>query len=178
MCGVEDSCRRAVGCVAALVLLTACDAGARNSHATPASQPTSSPAAVTTTTTAAAPSNAHGPRTQRWIELQVGDCLADPPPSDPSVVTVSVVDCSIAHAAEVYLRADVEVNAAIADVADRQCAAGFERYTGRAVGDSPLVVTYLIDSNQDRTSTNPLPSTVICLLQASNGGPLTGSARR
>jgi hypothetical protein len=39
-------------------------------------------------------------------------------------------------------------------------------------------MTYLIDSNQDRTSANPLPSTVICLLAASNGGPLTGSARR
>jgi len=53
----------------------------------------------------------------------VGDCLADPPPSDPSVVTVSVVDCAIPHSAEVYLRSDVEVNAAIADVADRECGA-------------------------------------------------------
>ena len=39
-------------------------------------------------------------------------------------------------------------------------------------------MTYLIDSNQDRTSNNPLPSTVICLLQSANGHPLTGSARR
>ena len=115
---------------------------------------------------------------QKWIDLQVGDCLADPPPSDPSVVTVSVLDCAIPHAAEVYLRADVEVNAAIADVADRECDAGFIRYTGRSAGGGPFVVTYLIDSNQDRTSANPLPSTVICLLQAANGGPLTGSARR
>jgi len=46
------------------------------------------------------------------------------------------------------------------------------------VGGGPLGVTYLIDSNQDRTSADPLPSTVICLIQASNGGPLTGSARR
>ena len=94
------------------------------------------------------------------------------------MVMVSVVDCAIPHAAEVYLRANVEVDAAIADVADRQCDAGFTQYTGRPVGGSPLVVTYLIDSNQDRTSANPLPSTVICLLQASDGGPLTGSARR
>jgi len=115
---------------------------------------------------------------QKWIDLQVGDCLAGPPPSDPSVVTVSVLDCAIPHAAEVYLRADVEVRAAIADVADRECDAGFIRYTGRSAGGGPLVVTYLIDSNQDRTSANPLPSTVICLLQAANGGPLTGSARR
>ena len=176
---LEGSCRHAVGCLAALALLTACDARAGNSDATPTSPAsTSAQAAVTTTTTVAALSPAQGPRTEKWIELQVGDCLADPPPSDPSVVTVSVVDCAIAHAAEVYLRADVEVNAAVADVADRECDAGFARYTGRSVGGGPFVVTYLIDSNQDRTSANPLPSTVICVLQASNGGPLTGSARR
>ncbi|MDT5280022.1 MAG: hypothetical protein QOJ20_1217 [Mycobacterium sp.] len=176
---LEDSCRHAVGCLAALALLTACDARAGNSDATPTSPAsTSARAAVTTTTTVAAPSPAQGPRTEKWIDLEVGDCLADPPPSDPSVVTVSVVDCAIPHSAEVYLRADVEVNAAIADIADQECGAGFTRYTGQAVGGSPLVVTYLIDSNQDRTSANPLPSTVICLLAASNGGPLTGSARR
>ena len=47
----------------------------------------------------------------------------------------------------------------------------------RAVPGS-YAVTYLIDSNQDRTSNNPLPSTVICLLQSANVHPLTGSARR
>jgi hypothetical protein len=179
MSSAKRQMRHAAGCLAALALLTACDAGAGNSDATPTSRAstTSGSAAVITTTTVAAPPAAQGPRTQKWIELQVGDCLADPPPSDPSEVTVSVVDCAIAHAAEVYLRADVEVNAAIADVADRECDAGFTRYTGQSVGGSPFVVTYLIDSNQDRTSANPLPSTVICLLQASNGGPLTGSVR-
>lgn len=177
---VNEPARHAVGCLAALALLAACDGHAGNPHATSTSpvSTTSAQAAVTTTPTVAAPSPAQGPKTEKWIELQVGDCLADPPPSDPSVVSVSVVDCAIAHAAEVYLRADVQVNAAIADVADRQCETGFARYTGRSVGGGPLAVTYLVDSNQDRTSANPLPSTVICLLQASNGGPLTGSARR
>ena len=170
MCALEDSCRYLGVSLATLALLTACNGHPGNSDATP-----TSPAS---TTTVAALSPAQGPRTEKWIELQVGDCLADPPPSDPSVVTVSVVDCALAHAAEVYLRADVEVNAAIADIADQDCAAGFTRYTGQSVSASPLVVTYLIDSNQDRTSANPLPSTVICVLQASNGGPLTGSARR
>jgi len=169
--------RHTVGLLAALVLLAACDADAGNSGPTSAS-PASTASAPATTTTVAAPSTAQGPRTEKWIDLQVGDCLADPPPSDPSVVTVSVVDCAIAHAAEVYLRADVEVNAAIADVADRECNAGFTRYTGQSVGGSPFAVTYLIDSNQDRTSANPLPSTVICVLAGSNGGALTGSARR
>jgi hypothetical protein len=39
-------------------------------------------------------------------------------------------------------------------------------------------VTYLIDSNQDRTSSDPAPSTIMCLLHAANGQPVTGSARR
>lgn len=174
---LEDSWRYGVGCLAALSLLTACDAGAGDSGAPSASSVATASAPVTATTVAAPPS-AQGPLTKKWFELQAGDCLADPPPTDPSVVTVSVVDCAIPHSAEVYLRAPVEVNAAIADVADRQCNAGFAQYTGQSVGGGPLVVTYLIDSNQDRTSSDPLPSTVICLIQASNGGPLTGSARR
>ena len=176
---INEAVRRAAGCLAALALVVACDAHEGNPHPTTTSpvSTTSAAAAVPTTTTVAAPSTAQVLRTEKWIELQVGDCLADPPPSDPSVVTVSVVDCAIAHAAEVYLRADLEVNDAVANVADRQCDAGFTKYTGQSVGGSPFVVTYLIDSNQDRTSANPLPSTVICLLQAVSGGPLTGSAR-
>jgi hypothetical protein len=162
--------------LAALALLTACGGGAGSSGDT-STRPAES-TAVTTTTTVAAPPAAQRPRTEKWIDLQVGECLADPPPSDPSVVDVSVVDCAVAHGAEVYLRADVEVNAAIADVADRECDAGFTRYTGQPADGGPFVVTYLIDSNQDRTSANPLPSTVICVLAASNGGPLTGSAHR
>ena len=174
---LEDSWRYGVGCLAALALLTACDAGAGDSGAPSASSVATASAPVTATTVAAPPS-AQGPLTKNWFELQAGDCLADPPPTDPSVVTVSVVDCAIPHSAEVYLRAPVEVNAAIADVADRQCNAGFAQYTGQSVGGGPLAVTYLIDSNQDRTSSDPLPSTVICLLQAAKGGPVTGSARR
>jgi hypothetical protein len=175
MCVLEDSCRFLGLVLAALALLTACGGGAGSSDAKSTSP---EPDAVTTTTTVATPHTAQGAKTEKWIDLQVGECIADPPPSDPSVVTVSVVDCAIAHAAEVYLRADVEVNAAIADVADRECDAGFTRYTGQSAASGPFVVTYLIDSNQDRTSANPLPSTVICLLQAPTGGPLTGSARR
>lgn len=174
MCALEHSCRFLGVVLAALALLTACGGGGGSSDAKSTSP---GPDAVTTTTVEA-PHTAQGARTEKWIDLQVGDCIADPPPSDPSVVTVSVVDCAIAHAAEVYLRADVEVNAAIADVADRECDAGFTRYTGRPADSGPFVMTYLIDSNQDRTSANPLPSTVICLLQAPTGGPLTGSARR
>jgi hypothetical protein len=94
------------------------------------------------------------------------------------VVTVTVIDCAAAHEAEVYSRVPVGVDAAIADVADRECTTRFTEYTGRSANNSPLALTYLIDSNQDRTGNNPEPSTVICLLQAANDEPLTGSARR
>lgn len=177
MCALENSCRY-LGVALAALTLAACSGGARNSDATPASPAsTTSAQAATTTTTVATPPTSKAATVEKWIDLQVGECLADPPPTDPSVVTVSVVDCAVAHAAEVYLRADVEVNAAVADIADRECDAELTRYTSQAVG-GPLVVTYLIDSNQDRTSANPLPSTVICVLTASNGAPLTGSVRR
>ena len=173
MCALEDSCRY-LGVALAALVLTACSGGAGTPAATSMS-PASTSAA---TTTVASPTTSQNARVEKWIDLQVGECLADPPPTDPGVVTVSVVDCAVAHAAEVYLRADVEVDAAIADVADRECGAGLTRYTGQAVGGGPLAVTYLIDSNQDRTSANPLPSTVICVLTSPNGGPLKGSARR
>ncbi|MFZ1177318.1 MAG: hypothetical protein WAO15_13835 [Mycobacterium sp.] len=119
-----------------------------------------------------------GSRTEKWIDLQVGDCVADLPPADLSRVTVTVVDCATAHLAEVYLRAPMAVDTAIAAVANRDCAAGFAPYTGQSVDGSPFSITYLIDSNQDRTGANPTPSTVICLLQAANGQSLTRSAHR
>jgi hypothetical protein len=168
MRALEDSRGFVAGCLAALTLLAACSPTDTAPPSTSAA--TTSSAVESTTTSVAAP----GPQTKKWIDLQAGDCLADPPPIDPGVVMVSVVDCAIPHAAEVYLRTDVEVNAAVADVADKRCSAGLTQYTG----GGPFAMTYLIDSNQDRTSANPLPSSIICLLQASNGGPLTGSARR
>lgn len=94
-----------------------------------------------------------------------------------SRVTVTVFDCATAHLAEVYLRAPMGVDAAVATVANKDCNAGFAAYTGRSVDGSPFSITFLIDSNQDRTGANPTPSTVICLLQAANGQSLTGSAR-
>ncbi len=133
-------------------------------------------ACVTVTATAApAPP---GSRTVKWIDLQVGDCVTDLPPADMSRVTVTVVDCATAHLAEVYLRAPMAVDAAVANVANKDCNAGFAPYTGRSVDGSPFSITFLIDSNQDRTGANSTPSTVICLLQAANGQSLTGSAHR
>jgi len=164
----------------ALALLPACGANGLTSGKTSTSGTstmTSATAATTTTAIAAIPTT-QSLQTEKWVDLKVGDCLADVPAVDLGVVTVTIADCATAHAAEVYLRAPMEVNAAIADVANRECVAGFSQYTGRSMDGSSFAVTYLIDSNQDRTSSNPAPSTAICLLQAANGRPLTESARR
>ncbi len=135
---------------------------------------------VTTTPTAVAAPPATSAK--KWIDLDVGDCLADPPPTDPSVVTVAIVGCATSHMSEVFYRGALTVNAAIPEVAGRECDAQFPKYTGQAVDSSGLAVTYLVDSNQDRTTmdptTGPAPSTVICLLANANGQPLTASARR
>ncbi|QUR69825.1 hypothetical protein F6B93_14085 [Mycobacterium spongiae] len=119
-----------------------------------------------------------GPRTRKWIDLQVGECVSDLPPADLSRIDVTVVDCGTPHLAEVYRLAPVAVDSAIATVANQQCVAGVAPYTGQPADGSPYSVTWLIDSRQDRTGADPTPSTVICLLQAANGQLLTGSARR
>jgi hypothetical protein len=165
-------------CACAIGSLAACgpvatDTSINRTTATPPSAVSTSPPP----TIAAAPMPLT-PDTHKWVDLQVGDCIAEVPAVDLGEVSVSIVDCAAAHAAEVYLRTPVEVNAAIADVAGRVCSAGVPDYTSRPVDGSPYSVTYLIDSGQDRTANNPLPSTVICLLQSANGQALTASARR
>jgi hypothetical protein len=128
---------------------------------------------VTTSTT----TSAAAPQPKKWFDLQVGDCLAEIPAIDLGVVTATVVDCAAPHQAEVYLLAPLVVDTATADVADQKCAEGFSPYTGHPIAGSPFTISYLIDSNQDRTSNNPTPSTAICFLQAKNGEPLRASAR-
>ena len=155
----------------AISLLGACATGGQ--HAGPASTAPPPTTAAGTATATPAPLSSH---TEKWINLQVGECLADLPPADLSRATITVVDCATAHLAEVFLRTPMAVDTATANVASRDCAAGFAPYTGRSVDGSPFSITYLIDSNQDRTGANPTPSTVICLLQAANAEPLTASA--
>ena len=116
-------------------------------------------------------------RTAKWVDLQPGDCLAASPPTDPAVVMVTVVDCAGPHRAETFLRVRIPVDAALSDNANRQCSEGLAQYSGGVAG-AAYSITYLIDSEQDRTSNNPYPSTVICLLQGVQGQPLTGSAKR
>jgi hypothetical protein len=160
----------AVSGLTAVAVLGAC--ATNGVHAGPASTAIPHTAAVKATV---APL---GSRTEKWINLQVGDCVADLPPADLSRVTVTVIDCTTAHLAEVYVRAPMAVDTAISNVANRDCTAGFAPYTGKPLDGSAFSITYLIDSNQDRTGADPTPSTLICLLQAGNGQPLTGSAHR
>ena len=143
---------------------------------TTAASTTTAPTALSSPTIATAPPMAA--RVEKWIDLKAGDCLAAPPSDDPAEVTVTVVDCATAHLAEAYLRADIPVDAAVTNTANQQCASGFTQYTGLMVNGSPYTISYLIDSEQDRTSNNPLPSTVICLLQGAQGQSFTASARR
>jgi hypothetical protein len=125
----------------------------------------------------APPAHSAAPKAVNFVDLRLGDCVIDLPPSDLSTVTVNVVDCTAPHLAEVITRHDIEVNTAVNDVANQACTAGLHTYAGGASSDR-LSVTYLIDSNQDRTSDNPLPSTVICLAQSADGSALQGSIRR
>ena len=169
---------RLLYCAVAALLVTGCSSGRTEPDG---SSSTSSPAPPATTaepTNSPSPTPAPSVQTKSWFDLQVGDCVSAIPQVDLGEVTVSIVTCSQAHQAEVYLRTPVEVNAAIADVADRDCNAGIAAYTGLPADDGRYAVSYLIDSNQDRTVDNPLPSTVICLLQARDGEPLRGSAHR
>lgn len=169
---------RAALAAVALLAVPAGGCGAQRS-ATPMPQDTL-PSTAPSTAPSAVPSQvatAAAPVTKRWVDLQAGDCLAAPPSSDPAEVMVSVVDCASAHRAETFLRADIPVNAALDDVASQRCDAGLAQYIGRAPGGD-YAVSYLIDSVQDRTSNNPYPSTVICLVQKASGDPMIGSARR
>lgn len=168
--------RLLIAAAAALTLVPSC-----------AGRPPAAPVAETAAPSSAAPgpqivvpapatTQAAARRGVKWIDLQPGDCLAEPPPTDPAVVTVAVVDCAAPHRAEAFLRAQVPVNTALSDNATNQCQAGLAGYAGTAAGR--YRITYLIDSEQDRTFNNPLPSTVICLLEDAGGQWLTGSARQ
>ena len=166
--------RGAAALTAAGLAFAAALAGCAKPAATPQATGTA-PVATTTTAPPAPPTVA--PRTTKWIDLQPGDCLAAPPPTDPAEVMVTVVDCAGPHRAETFLRVRIPVDAALSDNANRQCSAGLTQYSGGTAG-AAYAITYLIDSDQDRTSNNPYPSTVICLLQGAQGQPLTASAKR
>ena len=134
------------------MLLSAC-----GSTTAPSSTPTTTARPSPTTTTPAPPSTTPAVRTVNWFDLDVGECLADPPPVDPNVIAVAVVDCETPHHAEVYLRVPLAVNTAIAEVANRKCNDGFTAYTGEPVGSGTFSVAYLIDSQSKPHVVQPGP---------------------
>ena len=138
---------------------------------------TSSKLAITTPTTIVLTKPEPATLTKNWFDLKGGDCVTEIPALDTGVVTTTVVSCSTPHQAEVFLLVPLAVDTAINQVAMTKCARGFVDYTGQTFNGNSFAVTYLIDSNQDRTSNNPTPSTAICLLQAADGTPLTKSPR-
>jgi len=174
---------RSLTAITVALISAACLAGCTAKQSQTAASSTTSPTSTTSSPTNAplAPTSAEptkAARVEKWIDLKAGDCLAAPPSDDPAEVTVTVVDCTTPHLAEAYLRADIPVDAAVTTTANQQCAAGFTKYTGLMANSSQYTISYLIDSEQDRTSNNPLPSTVICLLQRAQGQSLTASAHR
>ncbi len=160
------------------VVAGACLVGCNANKAAEPAPPSSAEASASTQSASSTPAPPPAPRTENWTKLEAGDCLSDAPPTDPAVVMVTLVDCSQPHLAETYLRAPIPVDAALDGTASTQCEGGFVEYTGGPSAGSPFTITYLIDSDQDRTDNNPLPSTVICLLQDAQGKSLSGSARR
>ncbi|MEU0497525.1 hypothetical protein [Mycobacterium sp. NPDC006124] len=160
--------------VAGALLVAACTPNAGQSTAPASAEPTT----ASGTTTDAPAVDAPVARTVNWFDLAPGDCLAGPPPVDPTVIGVAVVDCTSPHRAEVFRRAPLAVDTAVADVATAKCDDGFTAYTGEPVDSGTFTITYLVDSNQNRTSSNPDPSTVICMLEAADGRTLTAPARR
>ncbi|SOJ55994.1 hypothetical protein MSIMFB_03471 [Mycobacterium simulans] len=164
--------------LSATALLAGCATNTVHTGTTSTATAPTSAAATAVTAPASPRPAAPGTHTQKWIDLQVGQCVADLPPADLSRITVTLTDCGTPHLAEVYLRAPVAVDSAVATVANQACASGFAPYTGQPVEAGPYSVTWLIDSHQDRTGSDPTPSIVICLLQAASGQLLTGSTRR
>lgn len=169
--------RYAVHLVWVAALLAGCSGPAPPAPSTSVASPSTTSAQAPTASTApsAVTPSVSAPVTRDWVDLQVGDCIAAVPAVELGEVSVTMADCASPHRAEVFLLAPIAVNDALTGVADSECAAGLRPYTGGVAAD--YTVTYLIDSRQDRTYNNPLPSTVICLLQRADGQQLTGSAK-
>ena len=172
---VDPRRRRALGVAAALILAACGSNRAWKRHVLSPTADHDHRSYLQRRRTAAAPAPPEA-QAKNWFDLDVGDCLATSRRVDLGEVTVGGRRLCTTPSGGGLSSAPVEVNAAIADVADQQCAAAVSGYTGAAPAAVSFVVTYLIDSNQDRTSDNPLPSTVICLLQA--GGRKTADRVR
>ncbi len=81
--------RHVLYALSAVTMLAACSSnGARGGIASTNMNPTNPPATAETATVSPTPAP-QSARTETWINLQVGDCLADLPPADLSRITVN-----------------------------------------------------------------------------------------
>lgn len=175
--------RHVLYALSAVTMLAACSSnGARGGIASTNMNPTNPPATAETATVSPTPAP-QSARTETWINLQVGDCLADLPPADLSRITVTIVDCATAHSAEVYLRAPVAVDAAVVSMANRDCAAGLR--PTQANPSTPAHTRWRISSTRIRIEPGPIPprapSSVCCsppTVSCSPGRPVADRTTR
>jgi hypothetical protein len=141
-----------------LVVLAGCSQHPATEAPSPSSTSTASRTATPNAPPTVAAPTAQSPRTEKWVDLHVGDCVAEVPPVDLGAVTVDVVDCSTPHQAEVYLLAPIAVNAAITDVANQACSAGVTPYTGNPPAPSPWPTSLIRGRTGPPTIRSPAPS--------------------
>ena len=156
-------CIPALSGLAAAALLAACATNGIHAGTTapPApAVPTRAAATAVTAVPATPASPSVDPRTEKWIDLKVGECVTDLPPANLSRVTVTVVDCATAHLAEVYFVLRWR-SIPLSPTSRIRTVRPVASYTGQSVDGSPYSVTYLIDSNMDRTGATAMPSTVL-----------------
>ena len=92
----------------------------------------------------------------------------EPPPPIP-VVLVTVVGCSGTASGRDVPAANIPVDAAVTDGQQLVRRRPHRLHRQRPAAGADTTITYLVDSEQDRTSNNPYPAAVICPLQSADG---------
>ncbi len=125
-----------------------------------------------------------GPGTYRWTELRGGECLN--PFTSPWADQFTVVDCAIAHPAQLVRRGDLTVGAdgtatpapfpgadALAAQTTAKCTAPgvVNLAAGAKYADLVIAGSYPLDQEQWKQD----GPTYSCFVSRSSGGPITGS---
>ena len=119
---------------------------------------------------------------QSVFELPVGTCRNSSAVADEEVSSVTTVECSSAHDAEVY--ADGQVtgyssypgDSSIQAAAQSICLDGFEAYVGTTYDTSSYEVSWFYPTQETWNSTQK-DRTVSCMLVSRDGSQLVGSAQ-
>ncbi len=116
------------------------------------------------------------------FEVAIGQCL-NLPDDAQTVVDVEVVDCAMAHDAEVFglpqINAGPEASfpgaTALGTFAEERCTETFEEYVGVPYPESSLLILTLVPTQESWEQAADREAA--CLLIAENEQPLTGSLR-